>query len=133
MEIKSLSRTDGRVVVTVFHLKGDLDLKTTPEFDKFVRNAYTEGTRYAVLDLSEVRYISSAGLRGIHSLFNLLRSGDETEDDSQIKKGVRDGIFKSKHLKLAGPSQNVQQVIAMAGYDMFMEIHPSVDAAIASF
>jgi anti-anti-sigma factor len=133
MEIKTSSRTDGRVVVTVFHLKGDLDLKSNAQFEQTVRDSYTEGTRYVVLDLSEVRYISSAGLRGIHSVFNLLRSEDVSEDDSQIKKGVRDGIFKSKHLKLAGPSTNVQQVIAMAGYDMFMEIHPDVDTAIASF
>jgi anti-sigma B factor antagonist len=133
MEINSSPRTDGREMVTVFHLKGDLDLQSTPQFEQTVRRSYEQGTRYVVLDLSGVRYISSAGLRGIHSLFNLLRSEDKSEDDSQIKKGVRDGIFKSKHLKLAGPSQNVQQVIAMAGYDMFMEIYPTVDAAIASF
>ena len=133
MEIKTDSRIDARVVVTVFHLKGDLDLQSSGQFEQTVRSAYKEGTRHVVLDLSEIRYISSAGLRGIHAIFDLLRQGDSTENDSQIKKGVRDGVFKSKHIKLAAPSKNVQQVITMAGYDMFMEIYPTVDQAVASF
>ena len=133
MEITSSSRTDGRVVVTVFHLKGDLDLQTHTQFEETVRKAHEAGTRNVILDLAAVRYISSAGLRGIHSIFDLLRAGDASENDSQIKKGVREGVFKSKHIKLAGPSKNVQQVLAMAGYDMFMDIYPNIDEAVASF
>jgi anti-anti-sigma factor len=133
MEITSSSRTDGRVVVTVFHLNGNLDVDSHDQLEQMVRKAYVEGTRYVVLDLAAVRYLSSAGLGGIHAVFHLLRTGDATENDSQIKKGVREGVFKSKHIKLAAPAKNVRDVLAMAGYDMFMEIYPTIDEAIASF
>jgi anti-anti-sigma factor len=133
MEITVSQKTHRNIEITIFHLKGDLDLQTNEALVQEVKRAHDSGARYAVLDLTGVRYISSAGLRAIHAIFNLLREGDTGETDSVVKQGVRSGVYKSKHLKLANPSRNVQQAIAMAGYDMFMEIHPSVDSAVQSF
>jgi anti-anti-sigma factor len=133
MEITISSRTEGNVPVKVFHLKGDLDMKSHQDLENRARDEFAEGTRYAILDLTEVRYISSAGLRAIHSIFNFLREGDSTEVDALVHKGMRNGDYKSKHLKLVSPSKNVLQVITMAGYDMFMDIHPNVESALRSF
>jgi anti-anti-sigma factor len=134
MEITVRSHTEGRVPVKVFRLKGDLDMKSHQDLEKRAREEFaTEGARHAILDLTDVRYISSAGLRAIHSIFNFLREGDSTEVDSLVHKGMRDGAYKSKHLKLVNPSKNVLQVITMAGYDMFMDIHPSVESALRTF
>jgi anti-anti-sigma factor len=133
MEITSTPRSDAKVPVTVVHIKGDLDVKSHGDFENHIRQLHANGTRHIVLDVQGVRYISSAGLRAIHSMFNLLRQEDAEESDSTLKKGVREGVFKSKHLKLAAPNRNVEQVITMAGYDMFMEIHPDVETAVRSF
>jgi anti-anti-sigma factor len=133
MEMTTTSRTDGKVPVTVFHLKGDLDMKTHQDLEKRARESFASGARYMVLDLTDVRYVSSAGLRAIHAIFNFLREGDSGESDSVVQKGMRSGLYKSRYLKLASPSKSVQQVITMAGYDMFMEIHPNVDSAVGSF
>jgi anti-anti-sigma factor len=133
MEITISLRTDGKVPVTIFHLKGDLDMKTHPELEIQVRQAYSEGVRYALLDLTNLRYLTSAGLRAIHSAFNQLREGDSAESDPVVQKGMRGGVFKSAHLKLVNPSKSVREVLTIAGYDMFMEIHPNVDTAIKSF
>ena len=133
MEITVTSHTEGKTPVKVFHLKGDLDMKTHQDLEKRAREEFATGTRHAILDLTEVRYISSAGLRAIHAIFNFLREGDSTEVDSLVHKGMRNGVYKSKHLKLVNPSKNVLQVITMAGYDMFMDIHPNVESAIRSF
>ncbi len=119
--------------MTVLHLKGDLDMKTYQELENRVRQAHSEGVRYVALDLTNVRYITSAGLRAIHTAFNLLREGDSAESDSVAQKGMRGGVFKSAHLKLVNPSRPVRDVLTIAGYDMFMEIHPDVDTAIKSF
>lgn len=133
MEITISSRTDGKVPVKIFHLKGDLDMKSHQDLETRAREEFASGTRYAILDLSEIRYISSAGLKAIHSIFNFLREGDSTEVDALVHKGMRNGAYKSKHLKLVNPSKNVLQVITMAGYDMFMDIYPDVDSALRSF
>jgi anti-anti-sigma factor len=133
MEITVTSRTDRNVPVKIIHLKGDLDLKSHQDLENRAREEFSTGTRYAILDLTEVRYISSAGLRAIHSIFDFLRQGDSSEVDDLVHKGMRSGLYKSKHLKLVGPSKNVQQVITMAGYDMFMEIHPDIESALRSF
>jgi hypothetical protein len=50
-----------------------------------------------------------------------------------MSKGLRDGTFKSPHLKLANPSQQVLKVLTTAGIDMFLEIHSDLKQAIASF
>ena len=133
MEITTTSRTDGKVPVTVFHLKGDLDMKSHQDLEKRAIEAHGSGMKYAILDMTEVRYISSAGLRAIHAIFNLLREGDSSETDAVLKQGMRSGQFRSRYLKLANPAKNVLQVITMAGYDMFMEIHPDVEKAVSSF
>ena len=133
MDITTSLRTDGKVPVTVLHLNGDLDMKSHQELENWVRQAYAEGVRYVLFDLTNIRYITSAGLRAIHSAFNLLREGDSAETDSVVQKGMRGGVFKSTHLKLVNPSRPVREVLTIAGYDMFMEIHPDVNTAIKSF
>jgi len=108
-------------------------MKSHQELENWVRQAYAEGVRYVLFDLTNIRYITSAGLRAIHSAFNLLREGDSAETDSVVQKGMRGGVFKSTHLKLVNPSRPVLEVLTIAGYDMFMEIHPDVNTAIKSF
>lgn len=55
----AISKQDGKAVIRI---KGWLDSQTAPELDKFVRSSLTDVTDL-VFDLSELKYISSAGLR----------------------------------------------------------------------
>ena len=50
-----------------------------------------------------------------------------------MKQGLRDGTFKSPHLKLVNPTRHVREVLSMAGLDMFLEIYPNLKDALASF
>jgi anti-anti-sigma regulatory factor len=85
------------------------------------------------VDLSEVHYISSSGLRALYHIFMLLRGGASTEDDAALKKGLRDGSYKSPNLKLLNPSPSVSQALQTSGFDMFLEIHRRLKEAVASF
>ena len=123
----------GRVPVTVFHLKGDLDGNTYEQFQKKAEEAFQSGTRYLLLDLSQVPFVSSAGIRGLHYAFNLSRSDSVLESDQAISKGLRDGTFKSPHLKLLNPNQNVSNLLKVTGYDMFLEVHHKLKEAVDSF
>ena len=126
-----VSQEHGRVPVTVFHLKGDLNWEEP--LQSWAKEAYTEGTRNLLLDLTEVPYISSAGLRALHYIFMLLRTDAPGESDEAMKQGIAAGTFRSPHLKLLKPSKNAMKSLNIAGYDMFLEIHQHLKDAIASF
>ena len=87
---------------------------------------------HLVLDLSHVPYISSAGLRAIHTVYMLLRDADTNEAANAVQ-GIAHGTYKSPHLKLVKPSKNALKALSTAGYDMFLEIHDSIPAAVQSF
>ena len=137
MEI-DVSQDEGRVPVTVFRLKGDL--AGEEPLQSQAQEAYDAGTRYLLLDLSTVPYITSAGLRAIHFVFDLMR-GDAPDEEGQIvdhcdevvRRGIATGDYTSGHLKLFKPSKNAKKALSLAGYDMFLEIHKNYGKAITSF
>jgi anti-anti-sigma regulatory factor len=132
MEI-TVSHEQGRVPITVFQVKGDINMATSEELQRQARRAFEDGMRDLVLDLSDVPYMSSAGIRALNDMFRLLRGATPAESDEAIKKGLSDGTFKSPHLKLVNPNRHVQEVLGMSGVDMFLEIHRNVKDAVASF
>ena len=133
MEIGVTEETNGKVPVTVFHIKGDLDVQTSPQLESQARQHFEKGMRRLLLDLGDVRYVASSGLRAVSSIFNMLRSASPNEKDDLIKKGMRDGTYKSALLKISRANPTVTQAFTLAGYDMFLEMHPDLEDAIRSF
>jgi len=130
MEI-SISQEQGKVPVSVLHVKGDL--RSEDELLSQARTAFESGTRNILLDLSGVRFMSSSGLRAIHKIFNMLRTDAPNESDEAVSAGITAGTFTSPHLKILKPQKNVLEVLKLAGYDMFLEIHQNYKKAIDSF
>ena len=128
-----VSHEQGRVPVTVFHVKDDIDRASYEQVQTQARQAFEAGTRNLLLDLAEVPYMSSAGIRALHNLFTLLRADSPSESDQAMRKGMSDGSFKSPHLKLLNPTSRVFEVLKTAGFDMFLEIHRNLKEAVASF
>lgn len=129
----TVSAQQGRVPITIFHLNGDIDANSFELVEAQARQVYEAGARNLLLDLTKVGYISSAGLSMLHTIFTMLRSNSQEESDATIKKGLRDGTFKSPHLKLLNPSPRVLETLSLMGFDMFLEIHSNLNEAIASF
>jgi anti-anti-sigma factor len=127
-----ISHQQGRVPVTVFHVKGDINTETYEQLQAQAQQALKAGTRYLLLDLAEVPYVSSYGIRAISQLFTWLR-GASGESEATVQQGLRDGTWKSPHLKLLNPSPQVLKVLTTAGVDMFLEIHTDLKQAFASF
>jgi anti-anti-sigma factor len=132
MEI-TVTQEQGRVPVTVLNVKGDINAATADQFLAEAQTAYDDGARNMLIDLSRVSLLSSAGLRALHNIFNMLRSDSPEESNEAVRKGLTDGTFKSPHLKLLKPDKTVTQVLSMAGFDMFLEIYDNRKKAVASF
>jgi anti-anti-sigma factor len=134
MEIK-VSTEQARVPITVMHIDGNIDSSTYQNFKTRADELIEGGTRYILVDLSHAPFVSSAGLRALHSIFNTLRSlqPDSNLSDDQVKKGISDGTYKSPHLKLLNLSKETQTAFELSGFDMFIETYTDRQAAIGSF
>jgi anti-anti-sigma regulatory factor len=128
-----VSQAESRVPVAILKITGELNADTAGQLDAEARKTIDAGTHNLLLDLSGVPYISSYGIRTLSEIFNWLRQGTPGEDDAALDKGLRDGTFKSGHLKLLNPTPQVRRVLSLAGVDMFLETFDNLDAALASF
>ena len=133
MNIK-MSVVSGRVPVTVVHVEGNVDVSTADVFQANVLNLIEDGARYILLDMEHVPYMSSAGLRALHQVFNKLREVNKDDvADEEMKKGIGEGRYKSPHLKLLNLSENTKVAFDTAGFDMYIETFTDRQSAINSF
>lgn len=114
-----VSREDGEKAVTVLRLKGSLDANTQGDLENAAKEAIDSGAQFLLLDMSEVDYLGSAGMRAIHAVTNLLSPDDPS--------------LRSANLKILNPSPAAAKVFKTLGFDSFIDIHESINEAIAAF
>ena len=134
MEIK-ISNESGRVPITVLHVDGNIDASSYEQFQSTAKKLIDEGARYLLIDLAHAPFVSSAGLRALHTLFNELRTRNPEANlnDEQIKKGISAGTYKSPHLKLLNLSRETKTAFETSGFDMYIDTFTDRKSAIASF
>ena len=134
MEI-TVTTENGRVPVTVLQVDGNIDSSTYEQFLSKAKKLIDEGARYMLVDLSRVPFVSSAGLRALHTLFNELRgrNPDSGLSDEQMKRGISAGTYKSPHLKLLNLSPDTRSAFETSGFDMYIDTFTDRKTAIASF
>ena len=132
MEIE-VSNQPARVPVTAFHIVGDIDTTTYQQLQTQAEQAHAAGAGNIVLDLERVGYVSSAGIRAINHIYLLLRTQAPAESDEAVRQGISAGTFTSPHLKLAHANPRVNEALRTAGVDMFIQFHPDLAAALASY
>ncbi len=134
MDIKVFTE-NGRVPITVMHVDGNIDSQTYEQFQAKAKELINEGARYLLIDLTHSPFVSSAGLRALHQLFNELRARD-TENpvsEADVRRGISAGTYKSPHLKLLNLSKETKTAFQLSGFDMFIETFDKKEDAIASF
>ncbi|RPJ02661.1 MAG: anti-sigma factor antagonist [Chloroflexi bacterium] len=100
--------------ITIFALEGRVDSEGAVDLDLALQAASAEGKHKMVLDMSEVRYINSAGLRTLADI--LTQNKNENGD-----------------LKLVNLNPKVQRVFQIIGFDKFFTIYPTIQDAMAAF
>jgi len=123
------------VPVTVMHVDGNIDSSTYEMFKAKADEIIKGGAHFILVDLEHAPYVSSAGMRAMQSIYEQLRSRYANLDVSNedVKKGIREGTYKSPHLKLLNPSKETLKTFEISGFDMYIEIFHDKAEAIASF
>ncbi|NPV66917.1 MAG: STAS domain-containing protein [Anaerolineae bacterium] len=100
--------------VTLLEVSGRIDSTNANELGEALNAAIDSGRTQIVLDLANVDYMSSAGLRELVSALK------------KVKRGTGD-------LRLASVSGRVLEVLELAGLDTIFEIYPTQVEAVGSF
>ncbi len=136
MEI-TISQQKGKSPVTVIQPHGDVDASNYTELINKVKELLNGGARDFVIDLSDVPFMSSAGLVALHSIAILLRG--EKPVDPQSGWAALKAMDRSRdlgmqpHVKLLGPQQYVAETFDKAGFTQFFEVFKDLNTAVASF
>ena len=123
------SQVQGDVSVTILHLKGHLHGATERELLDRASQSYEDGSKYLLLDLSELEVLSSAGLRAIQHIFKLFTP----QSDVEIMQRHGEEPYKSPYLKLLSPNPQIYYVLSITGFIQNLFIFNKLDDAVKSF
>lgn len=136
MEI-TVSTQQGRVPVTVVQPHGDIDASNYAELVSKVEGLIKNGAQDFLIELSDVPFMSSAGLVALHSIAITLR-GDKPVDPQSgwaalkaMEPGRQKGV--QQHVKLLNPQQHVADTFEKAGFTQFFDVFTDLKKAVASF
>jgi anti-anti-sigma factor len=99
---------------TIITIVGSIDALSATEVTQFCSERLTGGQHRLVIDLSQVNFMSSAGLRAI---LTTLKESRQLGGD----------------LRLAGAQPGIEKVLKMSGFTTILKVFASVDEAAASF
>ncbi len=100
--------------VSLVSVSGRIDSATAPDFEKALQTLIQANRCQIVVDLKDVEYMSSAGLRGLVSSLKAAKAG-------------------GGDLRIAQPSQRVREVLELAGLNTIFTTYDDVTEAVGSF
>lgn len=115
MGLVQISQAQGRVPVTIFQLQDRVNLGNFNELEDAAKEAYQNGMRDLVLDLSQTVSLTSIGIRAIVIIHKMLS-----------KEG-------GGHMKVASPTSYIQEMLDISGVTQYIQVYNSVEEAVASF
>lgn len=134
----SILQKQGRVPVTLISLDGRLDGQNYQELIAKGQELYGAGTRDILLDLTDLSYVSSAGMVAFHNIALMLRGETPPSPDqgwgayrSMGRSSTEDGT--QEHFKLFNPQPEVDHILDMVGFNTIFKIFKDLDEAINSF
>ena len=135
MEI-NVSKEQGKVPVNVLQIKGDLDASSYLDLVKAAQELYDAGANNLLLDLTDLAFISSAGLASLHIVTKMFRGEKSNTEDGwgtfkEIDRDRDSGM--QNFVKLYNPSSDVDSVLDTVGFKQFFEVFTDMEAAVNSF
>jgi anti-anti-sigma factor len=102
--------------VDIIKVNGRVDHQTAPDLEKALRTTIAEGRHNIVVDLTDVPYISSAGLKALQA----------------TAKAARGGIVGGD-VRLVGLKPNIKEIFDTIGFTQLFKIYDDPLDAVGSF
>lgn len=105
---------DQKIDVAIVSVNGSIDAFTASELTDYLHNKIDSGHNKVVIDLSEVDFMSSAGL-------------------SAILMALKETRRLDGDLRLAGAQAGVAKILRMSGFNMILKSLPTLEEALHDF
>ena len=115
----STEQMQADVPVTVFRLRGWLDAQSEERLLEAARTTYDNGSRYLLIDMTELDTLTSAGMRALQKVYQIFTPKEDR--------------FKVAHLKLCNAPPQIYNVLGITGFLQNIPMYESVDSAVQSF
>lgn len=100
--------------ITIFDIEGRIDSTGAVELDSVLQQAAAAGKHKIIVDMADVQYINSAGLRTLADVLTQCRA----------HRG---------ELRLVALNPKVERVFKIIGFDRFFETYEAVEDALVGF
>ncbi len=100
--------------VSLLTVSGRIDSSTAPDFDKALQSLINANRTQIIVDMKDVEYLSSAGLRSLVSAVKSAKSG-------------------GGDVRLSQPSKRVREVMDLAGLNSIFTLYDDPVEAVGSF
>ncbi len=122
--------------VAVLAMDGELDASNYQALIDTGQSLYGEGVRTLVLDLSDLKYMSSSGLVAVHSLALVYRGEAPPDPEAgwqafhAVQADADSGVLHES-LRLAAPSDDIGTMLDRTGINRFLPVFADRDSALA--
>lgn len=103
--VSSMVSGPDKAPVTVIHASGHVDASNAGEIEDAAMNAINGGADKLLLDMGKVSFMSSAGFRSIHKIYQALHPSGG-----------------AGNLKLLNPSDEISRLVKTLGFDNFVAV-----------
>ena len=101
---------DKKNAVSIVHVAGKIDATTSEDLEDSLMDLLDKGETKIILELENTDYISSAGLR--------------------VLVVITKHLYDSGFFCLCNVSENVSEIIEMAGFNTFMNVYEDLETAL---
>jgi anti-sigma B factor antagonist len=98
--------------VALVSISGEIDLSTAPAFEAVIAEALEEDPPVLVIDLSEVAFMASVGLR--------------------ILAGTQEKVGKSIQIAVVADGMATSRPMQLTGLDKLISLYPTLDEALTA-
>lgn len=124
MDILVIQENDP-VPFTIVQVNGRINLGNVDRLVEKAQELFNQGVINLVIDLNNVPSITSAGLRGIHTIYKIFNKEYSNRGAKSNETGK-----KSSLVKIINPVSEVRRILSLVGFDNYIDIYNDLHSAV---
>jgi anti-anti-sigma factor len=108
-----------KVPVTVLHIHGWLDGQSEDRLLENARDAYEAGARFLLINMKELKTLTSAGMRALQKVYRMYTPKEER--------------FLAPHVRVCQAPPQIYDVLGITGFLQNIPVHKDIDSALEAF